>query len=102
MIHIQNPQPDICKAKTFHCPNCQKRRRFLAEHTEWYGWKFTCLTCGDAWDDMGDRFGRPFQRGWREAAVADARKRLKLCLEHKARGGGIGRKHGQGTRRQSR
>ncbi len=62
-----------------YCPTCVHRRRMLAEHELWAGTTRTCLTCGDAWSD-GERLPRPFARGWRAEAVAQARTRARRAV----------------------
>jgi hypothetical protein len=37
----------------------------------WYGYMLICIGCGESWYDEGRGF-RPFQRGWRKAAIARA------------------------------
>lgn len=59
--------------RVFHCPTCDRRRRFYGTFAHWYGWTWTCLACGDRWQD-GERGERPFMRGWRAESMARARK----------------------------
>jgi hypothetical protein len=55
------------------CPVCKQRRRFVVWWGGmWYGETLTCLGCGDSWQD-GERGYRPFQRGWRQKAIAQAK-----------------------------
>ena len=56
------------------CPTCKTKRRMLARYQEWYGTTFICLTCGDGWQDDGERLERPFARGWRVESVRRARE----------------------------
>jgi hypothetical protein len=55
------------------CPTCERRRRFAGFDQAWYGVTLTCLACGDSWSD-GEMLERPFRRGWRDRARAEARK----------------------------
>jgi len=69
------------------CPNCKQRRRFAGlDSGPYYGAVWTCCACGDSWSD-GERLERPFQRGWRVKAIADARDvwaRARSRAEHRA------------------
>ena len=56
------------------CPTENRRRRFYVRSQVWYGAEWTCLGCGDRWAD-GERGYRPFERGWRVKAIADAKRR---------------------------
>lgn len=56
------------------CWTENRRRRFVVRSQAWYGATLTCLGCGDSWSD-GERGYRPFARGWRQKAIADATKR---------------------------
>lgn len=82
----------VCMPSTFFvramrkCPTCEKRRRMVGADQFWYGTKWTCLGCGDAWDD-GELCPRPFKRAWRKAAMAKAEKDWKRAGsrdEHRA------------------
>jgi hypothetical protein len=56
-----------------HCPTCKQRRRFAGIDTPpWYGVTITCCACGDTWSE-GERLERPFKRGWRKEAAANAK-----------------------------
>lgn len=72
---------DDAAVKVIHCPTCLKRRRFFAWFQDWYGWHFTCLSCGDQWAE-GERLTRPFCPGWRKANIDHAKKQM---AEWKAR-----------------
>jgi hypothetical protein len=57
-----------------HCPTCKSRRRFTQTWLgAWYGSRLTCCGCGDSWTD-GERYPRPFLRGWRKEATDRARR----------------------------
>lgn len=45
----------------------------VTEISPWYGSVVRCTGCGDGWAD-GEMLPRPFRRGWRAAAVADAQR----------------------------
>lgn len=57
-----------------HCPTCKRRRRFVIVEgwSAWYAPTLTCLGCGDSWSE-GWRMERPFRRGWRQEAIAQAK-----------------------------
>lgn len=55
------------------CPTCSAARRYVAYLEEWHGITETCLGCGDRWQN-GERCPRPFERGWRQKAIAKAKK----------------------------
>lgn len=70
----------ICLSETFNlrriskCPTCKCRRRIAGvDRGLWYGIIWTCCACGDSWGD-GEMLERPFRRGWRKEAIADARE----------------------------
>lgn len=69
----------VCSPSTFllrrvrKCPTCQKRRRMVGRDQVWYGRTFTCLGCGDSWEN-GELLPRPFKRAWRVAAIAEAKR----------------------------
>ena len=57
------------------CPTENRRRRFIVSATSlWYSPTWQCLGCGDRWSD-GERGYRPFARGWRDRAIAEARRK---------------------------
>lgn len=56
-----------------YCPICERRRRFVFASFEWYSSIAYCCGCGDAWGEDG-RMARPFRRGWREEAIASAKR----------------------------
>ncbi len=65
----------VYRRRVMRCPGlCAGRRRRVvqAEGSPWYGPTFTCCACGDSWSVEG-RYPRPFMRGWRKAAIANAR-----------------------------
>lgn len=55
------------------CSTCLRSRRFVAAYYEWYGPTWTCLRCGDSWNEDG-RCERPFRRGWRKESIRCAWK----------------------------
>ena len=55
------------------CPTEGVRRRFYVREQHWYGSEWNCLGCGDRWAD-GERGERPFMRGWRQEAIARAKR----------------------------
>ena len=75
-LHIYAPQPMSMQILTQLCPTCEKETEILGEHFEWYGSEYTCLECGEAWDEDG-RKERPFERAWRKRRVEQARARYE-------------------------
>lgn len=58
----------------FTCPVCKvENARIVINHfgNPYYGPKVTCAECGDSWSD-GELMERPFRRGWRKEAQAQA------------------------------
>lgn len=73
-IHVLAPAVErFCQLN--ECPTCERPRRMLGEHAEWYGTTWTCAGCGDQWVD-GERLERPFAPGWRKRSIDRAIKRL--------------------------
>lgn len=72
-IHIYAPRADAARTLRRVCPTCKRRTTFFAAHVPWFGWRFTCLACGDKWED-GERLQRPFMPGWRQENVRIAKK----------------------------
>lgn len=73
---------DCIGLETVYCPTCQGERGALLEHFERYGWEITCLACGDSWMD-GELRERPFERGWRAKAIAEATKKIEIALRER-------------------
>jgi hypothetical protein len=73
-IHIHSPAIERFAAVN-ECPTCERPRRMLGEHAEWYGTTWTCAGCGDQWHD-GERGERPFSPGWRQQRIRRARGHL--------------------------
>jgi hypothetical protein len=70
---VCGPPQGIVRRSVQHCPTCQRRRRFVVRWGgAWHGSSVTCCACGDSWAD-GERYPRPFRRGWRKDATARAR-----------------------------
>lgn len=64
------------------CWNCKRRRRVAGvDLGAWYYTRWTCCACGDSWGD-GQRMERPFQRGWRPRAIAQARETWQKAGQH--------------------
>lgn len=74
IVHIYAPATTT-ECAVIDCPVCQRPRRMLAQHAEWYGYTITCAGCGDKWSD-GEMHDRPFERGWRRQSIEYARKKL--------------------------
>lgn len=67
-------RPDVyLRRRVLSCPTCKRRRRFAWSEAAWYGATVTCCSCGDSWTN-GERHERPFRRGWRKEAAAQARR----------------------------
>lgn len=73
------PPPGVYTRMMRHCPECNRRHRFI-EHWDgaWYG---TTLYggCGDMWQD-GEPWQRPFEKGWRKKA----QERFRAMWQHAA------------------
>ena len=72
-LHIKFARPSIVKIAWYGCPNCERRRPFMAWFEEWYGWTQTCLKCGDRFAD-GEWLARPFRPRWRKEHIESAKK----------------------------
>ncbi len=79
--NICAPTPVDIRSMKKDCPVCEKETEFLCEYYEWYGGEITCLNCGDRWNEDG-RARRPFERGWRERSIANAKARLERIPPH--------------------
>lgn len=75
-IHINWTRYDVTFCRLNLCPTCERDRRMLGQHQEWYGTAWTCLGCGDRWSD-GEMHERPFMPGWRQQHIRHARKILE-------------------------
>lgn len=75
MIHISYTRYSETFCQLNRCPTCERDRRMLGQHQEWYGTTWTCLGCGDQWAD-GYRAERPFEPGWRQYRIRKARAAL--------------------------
>jgi hypothetical protein len=53
----------------------------------WYGPTISCCACGETWND-GYRY-RPFERGWRKSAIADARTAYATATDRKTATSGL-------------
>ena len=56
------------------CPTCEKRRRFLMTSEAWYGFYWTCLSCGERFHSDEGRMERPFMPRWREESIKEAKE----------------------------
>lgn len=78
------PPQGIIRRHYRHCPTCDTRRRFVQRFGgAWYGSTITCVACGDSWGEEG-RMERPFKRGWRQEATADARRDWAAAMTPRA------------------
>jgi hypothetical protein len=65
---------DVVRRYVMRCWNCQTNRRVVSVwQGVFYGSIQYCCHCGDGWGG-GERLERPFMRGWRQKAIAQARK----------------------------
>jgi hypothetical protein len=55
------------------CPTEERRRRIVGLDGGWWGVTWTCCGCGDSWQE-DEYLPRPFERGWRQKAIAKARR----------------------------
>jgi hypothetical protein len=75
-VHINWVRYDSEWCVVNYCPTCERPRRMLGQHQEWYGVDWTCAGCGEQWSD-GERIERPFCPGWRRENRERAIKRLQ-------------------------
>lgn len=61
------------------CPTENARRRMVGGWAPYYGWTIYCTGCGDRWMD-GERGERPFARGWKVRAIAEAERLYAQAL----------------------
>ena len=87
------------KMPVAYCPTCKRRRRFLAQFQDYYGWQSTCLSCGDQWQDS-ERLERPFYPRWRQKNIAKAKQQWKEYRATVTKGEDMKRKI-QGTKEAS-
>jgi hypothetical protein len=69
-IHVNRPRLKHFAAVN-DCPTCERPRRMLGSHADWYWTTWTCAGCGDQWQD-GERLERPFSLGWRRESIERA------------------------------
>jgi hypothetical protein len=82
-IHIYAPKPSDVRLRVHECFRCKRRRRFLHEFIEWYGWSFICLACGEMWGPEGWHYPNPPGRGqgWRQERIDAAKARYERWRE---------------------
>jgi hypothetical protein len=69
----------VCR-RVAYCPICDRRRRFVQKFIgTWSGDRWTCLGCGDSWQE-GELMPRPFRPRWRAEAKAKARARWQQAM----------------------
>jgi hypothetical protein len=76
VVHINFTRYTETVCQLNRCPTCQRDRRMLGQFQEWYGMTWTCLGCGEQWQD-GEHGGREFRPGWRQENIRHARKVLE-------------------------
>ena len=81
-LHIHAPPITDIKVARGWCPVCDWRTYFVGWAQEWYGWHYTCLKCGDQWQD-DEMLGRPFKPRWRQENK-DAAKKLYRHIKKEA------------------
>lgn len=79
MIHIHAPEGSHTLQKNL-CVNCKDDEWMLGTHFEWYSSHWTCLKCGERYNDDGIA-PRPFERGWRNKSRNSAMQIIKNCLD---------------------
>ena len=72
-VFVCPPMYDGIKMPVLECDTCKRQRRFLETHEEYYGYRHTCLTCGEKYADF-ERLPRPFEPGWRKRNVESAKR----------------------------
>lgn len=72
-IHINWTDNRFLRKRYIRCPCCQCTTEMVVRYEAYYGLTTYCCRCGDSWQD-GEMFPRPFQRGWRKAAIRRYRK----------------------------
>ena len=77
-IAICRPTLDAWRRVFARCPVCKTRRLVLGEFQDYYGERFTCLTCGTGW--MDGEYIKPWKREQAEI-VARAKARVKEYIE---------------------
>lgn len=71
-LHVSFTRTDDVCLRVLWCWTCQGRRTCMTRFQEWYGWRGTCLACGERWED-GQQLERPFMPRWRQKSIAEAR-----------------------------
>jgi hypothetical protein len=72
-VSVNMPDNRYLRKTIVRCPVCECMTEMVARHEAYYGTTLSCCRCGDSWGD-GERYPRPFARGWRKAAVKKHRK----------------------------
>lgn len=73
-VFVCGPARSGDRRRILHCPVCERRRRHVVNFGGYWGITVHCCGCGDSWMD-GELAPRPFARGWREKAIASAKRR---------------------------
>ena len=76
VLHVSFCRVDDAQISIYNCPTCKKRTRFFCTYQEWYGWRDTCLSCGEQWNEEGEMAERPFCRGWRQDNIMSAYRQM--------------------------
>lgn len=77
-IVICRPTLDAWRRCFLRCPVCKTRRLCLGEFQDYYGERWTCLTCGMGW--MDGEYRKPWKRE-RAQIVASAKARIKEYID---------------------
>ena len=73
-VHVHAPRPVEVALTREVCDTCQRSRRFVVAYYDgWYGPTWTCLRCGESWNEDA-RCERPFRRNWRKESIRSAWK----------------------------
>lgn len=83
-VTVCSPPQGIVRRHYLHCWNCKTKRRCVEVFGGiWYPSTFYCVFCGDGWGD-GETLARPFARGWRQKAIARAKRYWREALSPEA------------------
>lgn len=84
--HVFAPEVTDRAIHVGHCPDCNRRSRFIGFFQDWFGWRSTCLRCGRSWDG-GEWLQLDFVRGSRRKSIESAKRRWRSLARIAARQG---------------
>ena len=70
-LHVSWSRKDREEVRVRYCPTEDDDREMYGWFQDWYGWRITCLGCGEQWQD-GEMGERPFRPRWRKDNIAKA------------------------------